>query len=165
MLFYSMLVITKLFTLNGLLYILAISLSIHYITSFIRSKLLVWLLVIAYMTFSYKVIIYQIRRDDFFSLLYFLGLRLISFCSDKIDFYQNDDSNNKKEDKKINEKLWSLPNPSLLNCMSYLFYPSFLFLCSFVPFRNFIYCVSLFAQKEINIKFWFATKILTVILS
>ncbi len=53
-------------------------------------------------------------------------LRVICFCFDKID-------SNDKNDSKY----------SLFNMIHYSHYPTFLFVAPFVPYNNFILCVSI----------------------
>jgi len=60
-------------------------------------------------------------------------LRVICFSFDRID------SNNKNDSKY-----------SLFNMMHYSHYPTFLFVAPFIPYRNFIQCVSIIFNNILN---------------
>ena len=63
-------------------------------------------------------------QDDFISIWFFMILRVIGFCMEKID--------NPQDCKRY----------SLTNFIFYAHYPSFVYVSLFVPFENFIHCVS-----------------------
>lgn len=62
-------------------------------------------------------------------------LRVICFCFDKID-------SNDKNDSKY----------SLFNMIHYSHYPTFLFVAPFVPYNNFVLCVSIYIDYNIKYK-------------
>ena len=124
----------SLFSFYALLYSILVNLVIFFCASISKSKLTLWCLAIGLMGLSnlnkfelfMSTKINIIRNDafvEFMAIFYFMILRLIGFCLDKIDA-------NKAKHEVSSEF-------SLINLISYSFYPSFLFVSAFIPYKNF----------------------------
>lgn len=78
----------------------------------------------------------HLRKDtinEFITIFYFMILRLVSFSLEKVD------------DLKVSQKNFGDNEKSTYNFRNfifYIYYPTFNFVSPFVPFKNFISCVS-----------------------
>ena len=145
MILYSMLVCSRLFSIYGFIFILAVNFLLYFIQFATKSKTFIWLSVVLIMWFcntnDFERFMYEqakkMRQDafiEFMSTVYFMILRSISFCVDKTD-----------SESKINNKKSSF-NYGLIDFISYTLYPTFLFVSMFVPYKNFIDCVRFFLE-------------------
>ncbi|CAF1096654.1 unnamed protein product [Brachionus calyciflorus] len=90
----------------------------------------------------------KVRPDtfnEFVVIFYFMLLRSVSFCLELID-YSNDNISHKKND--LGKKIKNVENIyNLENFLSYIYYPSFNFTSPFIPFKNFLTCMSSKTEK------------------
>ena len=66
----------------------------------------------------------------FYITLFFMILRMLSFCLEKAELYS-------KDLVKENENVLQLSNYTLIDLLLYTFYPTFLFIAPFITFANF----------------------------
>lgn len=77
---------------------------------------------------------------DFMVILYFIVLRTVSFLLEKIDHESVQNEKMKADSDSNNKEKFSIYN--FKNFIFYAQYPSFILISPYVPFKNFILCVS-----------------------
>ena len=144
----------KFFSIYGLAFILLANLVLFVSVILFRSKWLTWLLIVAimwlinmnaferFMNNSMSAIRYD-AFVEFASCFYFMLLRIISFCMDKINATKRS-----SETDKIHSSY------SLVSFFAYTMYPSFMFVAMFIPFESFLFCVRIyyFINKELILR-------------
>jgi hypothetical protein len=84
----------------------------------------------------------RVRSDtfgEFISCMYFMLLRMLGFCMDRISAHE---ALELKSEDENNKKLADNDKYSMLNFVYYSLYPSFAFIAMFMPYENFRPCVS-----------------------
>jgi hypothetical protein len=148
MISYSLSIIARVYSSYGLLFLFTANLVTYLVQLVFNSKKIVWLSAVLIMWISNITLFEDFmsskmthlkRRDtlvEFMVLLYFMILRVIGFLVDKCD---------------VTAKCNEITEYGLVNYLSYTFYPTFLFVSSFVPFKNFKNCVSYLTCKTLMI--------------
>ncbi len=80
--------------------------------------------------------------DDLLALVYFMILRMLSFCLDKLNIESSPATKYLKTNAN-HYKSKCQDDYTLKNFIFYTMYPSFLFISPFVSFKSFILCVSI----------------------
>lgn len=139
MLVYAVYLFQHFFSFYALAFAFVANIVFYLSAKVLKSKALVWSLVLGTMwiiniqqvyLFMYASMSHKSTDalGEFVSTMYFMFLRVICFCMDKM---------NNEGNSKVHLKY------DLIDFLSYTFYPSFFFSSMFVPFTSFYLCVSI----------------------